>query len=175
MFSHVLKKKNEKDGGMTYAHRETDVPLSIQVREQGERAMIQRRLGRAARCLASNLDSPPDPDTTYEFQLKGAGRTPFSWSADDVAVRRSSIREYLCSEAMHVLGIPTTRSPEMPVTRERLEKECVMTTVAETFIPIGIVPDSPGMIACVAKHGGMMRERGRKHVMELLQPIQGKS
>ncbi|KAI6018043.1 hypothetical protein BKA83DRAFT_689621 [Pisolithus microcarpus] len=38
---------------------------------------------------------------------------------------------------MHVLGIPTTRSPEMPVTRERLEKACVMTRVAETFILIG--------------------------------------
>ncbi|KAI6016639.1 hypothetical protein PISMIDRAFT_12637 [Pisolithus microcarpus 441] len=80
---------------------------------------------------------PSDPDTTYEVQLRGAGRTPFSWSADGIAVRRSSIREYLYSEAMYVLGVPTTRSPEMPVTRERLEKACVMTRVAETFILIG--------------------------------------
>ena len=41
---------------------------------------------------------PADPDTTYEVQLKGAGRTPFSRMADGLAVLRSSIREYLCSE-----------------------------------------------------------------------------
>ena len=41
---------------------------------------------------------PEDPETTYELQLKGAGRTPFSRSADGLAVLRSSIREYLCSE-----------------------------------------------------------------------------
>ncbi|KAI6024597.1 hypothetical protein PISMIDRAFT_689639 [Pisolithus microcarpus 441] len=55
--------------------------------------------------------SRPDPDTTYEFQLKGAGRTPFSRSADGLAVLRSSM-------PVHVLGIPTTRSPEMAVLRE---------------------------------------------------------
>jgi serine/tyrosine/threonine adenylyltransferase len=44
------------------------------------------------------------------LQLKGAGRTPYSRSADGLAVLRSSIREYLCSEAMHHLGVPTTRA-----------------------------------------------------------------
>ncbi|KAI6108204.1 hypothetical protein F5141DRAFT_1121519, partial [Pisolithus sp. B1] len=97
--------------------------------------------GRAISILAT--PHPSDPDATYEVQLKGAGRTPFSRSADGLAVLRSSIREYLCSEAMHALGIPTTRSlalvylPEMPVIRERLEKACVTTRVAETFIRIG--------------------------------------
>ncbi|KAI6018086.1 hypothetical protein BKA83DRAFT_4318236 [Pisolithus microcarpus] len=43
--------------------------------------------------------SRPDPDATYKFQLKGAGRTPFSRSADGLAVLRSSIREHICSEA----------------------------------------------------------------------------
>lgn len=46
----------------------------------------------------------------YELQLKGAGKTPYSRTADGRAVLRSSIREFLCSEAMHCLGIPTTRA-----------------------------------------------------------------
>jgi hypothetical protein len=46
----------------------------------------------------------------WDVQLKGAGLTPYSRSGDGRAVLRSSIREYLCSEAMHALGIPTTRA-----------------------------------------------------------------
>lgn len=46
----------------------------------------------------------------YELQLKGAGPTPYSRGADGRAVLRSSIREFLCSEAMHYLGVPTTRA-----------------------------------------------------------------
>merc|ERR1712218_657383 len=46
----------------------------------------------------------------WELQLKGAGLTPYSRTADGRAVLRSSIREFLCSEAMHHLGIPTTRA-----------------------------------------------------------------
>lgn len=46
----------------------------------------------------------------WELQLKGAGPTPYSRSADGRAVLRSSIREFLCSEAMHYLGVPTTRA-----------------------------------------------------------------
>lgn len=46
----------------------------------------------------------------WELQLKGAGQTPYSRSADGRAVLRSSLREFLCSEAMHHLGIPTTRA-----------------------------------------------------------------
>ncbi|KAG1887260.1 hypothetical protein F4604DRAFT_1721032 [Suillus subluteus] len=86
---------------------------------------------------------PEDAETTYELQLKGAGRTPFSRTADGLAVLRSSIREYLCSEAMHALSIPTTRSlslislPDLPVIRERTETACIFTRVAETFIRIG--------------------------------------
>jgi len=46
----------------------------------------------------------------WELQLKGAGKTPFSRQADGRAVLRSSIREFLCSEAMYYLGVPTTRA-----------------------------------------------------------------
>ncbi|KAH7101980.1 UPF0061-domain-containing protein [Auriculariales sp. MPI-PUGE-AT-0066] len=86
---------------------------------------------------------PEDPETTYELQLKGAGRTPFSRTADGLAVVRSSIREYLCSEAMHALSIPTTRSlaliglPDLEVVREQYETACIMTRVAPSFIRIG--------------------------------------
>ncbi|KAG6852250.1 hypothetical protein C0991_001571, partial [Blastosporella zonata] len=86
---------------------------------------------------------PRDPQQLVELQLKGAGRTPFSRSADGLAVLRSSIREYLCSEAMHALHIPTTRAlslvslPSLPVARERLESACVLTRLAPSFIRIG--------------------------------------
>jgi uncharacterized protein YdiU (UPF0061 family) len=45
-----------------------------------------------------------------ELQFKGSGLTPFSRTADGFAVLRSSIREFLCSEFMHYLGVPTTRA-----------------------------------------------------------------
>ncbi|KIM92020.1 hypothetical protein PILCRDRAFT_57074, partial [Piloderma croceum F 1598] len=86
---------------------------------------------------------PSDPDLTYELQLKGAGRTPFSRSADGLAVLRSSIREFLGAEAINALQIPTTRSlslislPSLPVAREREESACILTWVAPSFMRIG--------------------------------------
>src|ERR1700730_14443926 len=73
-----------------------------------------------------------------ELQLKGAGRTPYSRMGDGRAVLRSSIREYLCSEAMHHLGIPTTRAlcvigSDQPVRRETMETAAVGTRVAPQF------------------------------------------
>ncbi len=64
----------------------------------------------------------PD-DTHYELQLKGAGPTPFSRGADGRAVLRSSIREFLCSEAMHHLGVPTTRALALVATGEEVERD----------------------------------------------------
>ncbi|MGH8517036.1 MAG: protein adenylyltransferase SelO, partial [Panacagrimonas sp.] len=78
----------------------------------------------------------------FELQLKGAGHTPYSRFADGRAVLRSSIREYLCSEAMHALGIPTTRalclvgSPD-PVRREQLETAAIVCRVAPSFLRFG--------------------------------------
>ncbi|KLN57870.1 protein adenylyltransferase SelO [Variovorax paradoxus] len=77
-----------------------------------------------------------------EVQLKGAGRTPYSRGADGRAVLRSSIREFLCSEAMHGLGIPTTRAlcvtgSDAPVYREVPESAAVVTRVAPSFIRFG--------------------------------------
>lgn len=77
-----------------------------------------------------------------EIQLKGAGHTPFSRMGDGRAVLRSSIREYLCSEAMAGLGIPTTRAlalvgSDQPVMRETLETAAIVTRVAPSFIRFG--------------------------------------
>ena len=77
-----------------------------------------------------------------ELQLKGSGKTPFSRGSDGRAVLRSSIREYLCSEAMHALGIPTTRclslvaSPH-PVQREEVETAAVVCRVSPSFVRFG--------------------------------------
>ena len=59
----------------------------------------------------------------WELQLKGAGPTPYSRSADGRAVLRSSIREFLCSEAMHHLGVPTTRALSLVTTGEGVERD----------------------------------------------------
>ena len=59
----------------------------------------------------------------WEMQLKGAGPTPYSRRADGRAVLRSSIREFLCSEAMHHLGIPTTRALSLIATGDRVVRD----------------------------------------------------
>jgi serine/tyrosine/threonine adenylyltransferase len=82
------------------------------------------------------------PGGPLEIQLKGAGRTPYSRGGDGRAVLRSSIREFLCSEGMHHLGIPTTRalcvtgSPQ-PVRRETVETAAVVARVAPSFLRFG--------------------------------------
>ncbi|MDB5826950.1 MAG: hypothetical protein JWQ73_1170 [Variovorax sp.] len=77
-----------------------------------------------------------------ELQLKGAGRTPYSRMGDGRAVLRSSIREFLCSEAMHGLGIPTTRAlsvtgSDARVRREEIETAAVVARVAPSFVRFG--------------------------------------
>ncbi|QWF70679.1 YdiU family protein [Methylomonas paludis] len=57
------------------------------------------------------------------LQLKGAGLTPYSRSADGLAVLRSSIREFLCSEAMHHLGVPTTRALSIVLSGEQVRRD----------------------------------------------------
>ncbi len=82
------------------------------------------------------------PQGRMELQLKGSGVTPFSRGADGRAVLRSSIREFLCSEAMHALGIPTTRAlaligSPLPVRRETVETAAIVTRVAPSFLRFG--------------------------------------
>ncbi|MBL0164932.1 MAG: YdiU family protein [Xanthomonadales bacterium] len=85
----------------------------------------------------------------WELQLKGAGPTPYSRRADGRAVLRSSVREFLCSEAMHHLGVPTTRALSLvatgdPVVRDMFydghpaaEKGAIVCRVAPSFIRFG--------------------------------------
>ena len=78
----------------------------------------------------------------FDLHVKGAGLTPYSRSGDGRAVLRSTIREYLCSEAMAGLGIPTTRALGMmtsdtPVFREGYETGALLIRMAETHIRFG--------------------------------------
>ncbi len=85
----------------------------------------------------------------WEIQLKGAGLTPYSRTADGRAVLRSSIREFLCSEAMHHLGVPTTRALSLVATGEsvvrdmfydghpRPEPGAIVCRVAPSFLRFG--------------------------------------
>lgn len=85
----------------------------------------------------------------WEIQLKGAGLTPYSRTADGRAVLRSSLREFLCSEAMHHLGVPTTRALSLVETGEAVirdmmysgnplpEPGAVVCRVAPSFIRLG--------------------------------------
>ena len=59
----------------------------------------------------------------HEFQLKGSGLTAFSRRGDGKAVLRSSIREFLCSEAMHALGVPTTRALSLHLTGQKVVRD----------------------------------------------------
>ncbi|KAF9645094.1 UPF0061-domain-containing protein [Thelephora ganbajun] len=97
--------------------------------------------GRAISVLTT--PHPNDPELVTEIQLKGAGRTPYSRNADGLAVTRSSIREFLAAEAMHALGIPTSRSltlislPGIEVWRERVETACIAARMAPSFLRVG--------------------------------------
>jgi len=78
----------------------------------------------------------------WELQLKGSGKTPYSRMGDGRAVLRSSIREFLCSEAMAALGIPTTRAlaivgSDQPVFRETVETAAVVTRMSPSFVRFG--------------------------------------
>jgi len=85
----------------------------------------------------------PNTKTRYEIQLKGAGKTPYSRFADGKAVLRSSIREFVVSESLNALAIPSTRAlsltlcPESRVRRERMEPGAIVARFAQTWIRIG--------------------------------------
>ena len=90
-----------------------------------------------------------EPGERFMLQLKGAGPTPYSRMADGLAVLRSSIREFLCSEAMHHLGVPTTRALSLATTGDQVlrdmfydgraahEPGAVVCRVAPSFIRFG--------------------------------------
>ena len=103
-------------------------------------------------------------DKTLTLQLKGAGETPFSRSADGLAVLRSSVREFLCSEAMHHLGIPTTRALSLCLTGDQVMRDMLYD---------GNAALEPGAVVCrVAPsftrfgHYQMLAARGETELLE---------
>ena len=85
----------------------------------------------------------PATGTRYEIQLKGAGRTPYSRFADGRAVLRSSIREFVVSEYLNAIGIPSTRALALTlnngskIMRERVEPGAIVTRFAQSWIRFG--------------------------------------
>ena len=79
------------------------------------------QLGDGRAITLAELETPTGQ--TWELQLKGAGRTPYSRRADGRAVLRSSVREYLMSEAMHYLGVPTTRALSLVSTGDQVMRD----------------------------------------------------
>ncbi len=109
------------------------------------------------------------PSGRWEVQLKGAGPTPYSRRADGRAVLRSSLREFLCSEAMHHLGVPTTRALALVATgaevvrdmfydgRPRAEPGAIVTRLAPTFVRFGNFQlhawrEEPRLLAALVEH-----------------------
>jgi uncharacterized protein YdiU (UPF0061 family) len=98
---------------------------------------------------AITLGEVRGPSGRWELQLKGAGPTPYSRTADGRAVLRSSVREFLCSEAMFHLGVPTTRALSLVTTGEKVVRDmfydgnpdyepgAVVCRVAPTFLRFG--------------------------------------
>ncbi|QSB25057.1 YdiU family protein [Flavobacterium sp. CLA17] len=98
---------------------------------------------------AINLTEVEHNNQFFTLQLKGAGKTPYSRTADGLAVLRSSIREYLCAEAMFYLGVPTTRSLSLMLSGDEVlrdilyngnpayEKGAIVCRVAPSFIRFG--------------------------------------
>ena len=97
------------------------------------------QLGDGRAILLGEVATPAGP---LELQLKGAGATPYSRMGDGRAVLRSSVREFLCSEAMAALGIPTSRAlavlgSDQGVARETMETAAVVTRMAPSFVRFG--------------------------------------
>ena len=98
---------------------------------------------------AINLAEVEHDGQVWSLQLKGAGETPYSRTADGLAVLRSSIREYLCSEAMFHLGVPTTRALSLVLTGDKVlrdvmydgnpdyEKGAIVCRTSPSFIRFG--------------------------------------
>jgi uncharacterized protein YdiU (UPF0061 family) len=98
---------------------------------------------------AINLFEVAHASKNWKVQLKGAGETPYSRTADGLAVLRSSIREYLCSEAMFHLGVPTTRALSLSLSGDQVlrdvmydgnpayEKGAIVSRTAPSFLRFG--------------------------------------
>lgn len=98
---------------------------------------------------AINLFEIEHNNKNWKVQLKGAGETPYSRTADGLAVLRSSVREYLCAEAMFYLGVPTTRSLSLSLSGDEVlrdvlyngnpayEKGAIVSRISPSFLRFG--------------------------------------
>ncbi|SFJ33189.1 protein adenylyltransferase SelO [Olleya namhaensis] len=98
---------------------------------------------------AINLFEVEHNNKNWKLQLKGAGETPYSRTADGLAVLRSSVREYLCSEAMYHLGVPTTRALSLALSGDQVlrdvmyngnpdyEKGAIVSRISPSFLRFG--------------------------------------
>ena len=98
---------------------------------------------------AINLFEVEHQNKNWKVQLKGAGETPYSRTADGLAVLRSSVREYLCSEAMFHLGVPSTRALSLSLSGDAVlrdilydgnpayEKGAIVSRVSPSFLRFG--------------------------------------
>ncbi len=115
---------------------------------------------------AITLAEVVSPDgARHDLQLKGAGPTPYSRTADGRAVLRSSVREFMCSEAMHHLGVPTTRALSLVATGEAVVRDmfydgnpqaepgAIVCRVAPTFVRFGNFE----IFAASEEHDGLKR------------------
>ena len=122
----------------------------------------------------------------WDIQLKGSGLTPYSRDGDGRAVLRSTIREYLCSEAMHGLGIPTTRAlciigSDDEVYREQIETGAILTRVAQSHVRFGSFEvfyyrnqhEQIGVLAdyIIANHYPHLMERSDRYQAFLLEVV----
>lgn len=117
--------------------------------------------GRAINLGQYSLTKNTHKNEYVTLQLKGAGQTPYSRRADGMAVLRSSVREYLCSEAMYHLGIPTTRALSLTLTGEEVVRDklydgraasepcAIVARVSPSFLRFGSIqlPSSRGDFA----------------------------
>ncbi|RJS24105.1 YdiU family protein [Corallococcus sp. H22C18031201] len=103
-----------------------------------------------------------DSGDKWDLHLKGGGPTPYSRGGDGRAVLRSTVREYLCGEAMHALGIPTTRAlcmlgSQQPVYREAVETGAMLVRLAPSHVRFGTFEyfhhsEQPEHVATLADH-----------------------
>ncbi|MCW1952630.1 MAG: YdiU family protein [Flavobacteriia bacterium] len=129
----------------------------------------------------------------WQLQLKGAGPTPYSRTADGLAVLRSSIREYLCSEAMHALGVPSTRALSLVLTGDQVlrdvlyngnpayEPGAIVSRMAPNFIRFGSfeLPATRGQKealkeladACITYHFPHIKQKGTKAYVAFFEEV----
>ncbi|MBC3806127.1 YdiU family protein [Undibacterium seohonense] len=141
------------------------------------------QLGDGRAILLGDFNSVGEADQEqqrHEIQLKGAGMTPYSRMGDGRAVLRSSVREFLCSEAMAGLGIPTSRAlciigSDQYTIREMPEKTAVVTRTAPSFIRFGSFEhwyynDKPEQLQQLAD---FVIQHHYPHLQDLTNPYQG--